>query len=493
MFRSRYLIAAVMMLAAFAAHAADRAPLSGEVLDAAREVGYRLPAVVPGDILARAASSRTAQAAPRDQAPWPTDHWTESTPEDQGMSTPLLTTAFAYAFNHGSRAVTVIRNGYLVAEHYGHGWDAATRQQAFSVSKSFTSCLLGMLMDDGVIAGVEEPAADFIPRWDDPQHGAVTIGHLLSMDSGLQYNLLTDPLLIASRNQNKYAVGLPMEHAPGTKWVYHNAACQVPSEIILNATGRQTAGFAAQRLAAVIGMPTTTWDSDRAGNTLTYMGIVAPARELAKFGYLFLRQGQWDGQQVVSAAYVARATQPSQALNPFYGYLWWLNTAGLAMPDVPADAYAAMGFEEKRIYVVPSLDLVAVRLGEPNRSWDDNAFLGRVCAAVTGPQVDAEAKAGSAGTRGDEPVLRGAYPNPFNPRTEIAFSLPADTGVELAVYDMRGRLVRTLLQGQTLTAGEHRLVWDGRDRNGSAAVAGIYFARLEAGGRVLTSRMTLAP
>ncbi|RJP67952.1 MAG: hypothetical protein C4532_13805, partial [Candidatus Abyssobacteria bacterium SURF_17] len=124
------------------------------------------------------------------------------------------------------------------------------------------------------------------------------------------------------------------------------------------------------------------WMSDTAGNTLTYMGVVASAREFAKFGYLYLRGGVWEGQQILSADWVSESTQPSQIMNPFYGYLWWLNTAGATWPNVPEDAFAAMGMNEKRIYVVPSLDIVAVRLGAPQAAWNDNAFLGRVCASV---------------------------------------------------------------------------------------------------------------
>ncbi len=471
--------------------AADTVPLAPEVLQAAREVNFSLPGRVPADIIQRAASTRPRPAAVEDMAPWPTGDWTPSTPEEQGMSTALLTDAFRYAFSHRAKSVVVIRNGYLVGEHYGPAWDAATRQQAYSVSKSFTSCLLGMLMDDGVIAGVDEPAATFISEWNDPEHGAVTIGHLLSMDSGLQYNLFTDPLLFASRDQSAYAVGLPMQHTPGTQWVYHNAACQVPSRIILNVTGMQPGVFAARRLAAVIGMPTATWETDRAGNTLTYMGVIASARELAKFGYLFLRQGRWEDRQVVSADYVDRATRPSQALNPFYGYLWWLNTAGLAMPDVPADAYAAMGFQEKRIYVVPSLDLVAVRLGDPAPAWDDNAFLGRVCAAVTG-KIAPRAEVAAAKVRTPEGVeLIGAVPNPFNPRTRIAFNLQQAAPVSLEVFDVRGRRVATLLAGDILDAGEHRITWNGRGPAGRPAPAGTYFYRLQAAASTLTGRMAL--
>ncbi len=474
------------------AGAVEQVVLPEGVLQAAAHLNFPLPEKVPADLPAKAGAKRLLSPEPQDMAPWPTGDWTESSPAAQGMSASVLRSAFEYAFAHGARSVVVIRNGYLVGEHYGGSWGPSTRQQAFSVSKSFTSALMGMLIDDGVIGGVDELVADFVPEWDDPSHGAVTMGHLLSMDSGLQYNLLTDPLLFVSRNQNAYAVGLPMEHDPGTKWVYHNAACQVPSEIILNATGMQAAHFAAARLGRVIGMWNTTWDTDRAGNTLTYMGIISSSRELAKFGYLFLRGGIWDGRQIISADYVRRATTPSQDLNPFYGYLWWLNTGGLALPDVPDDAYAALGFEEKRIYVVPSLDLVAVRLGDPSLSWDDNAFLGRVCAAVSGTQAKAAAGltgAKAAGRR--EITILGNHPNPFNPRTEIGFSLPRSAVVRLGVFDAAGRRVRVLVDGEALAAGDHLVAWDGRDAGGRSAAAGLYFYRLEAYGRVLMGKMAL--
>jgi len=491
--RRGILICIMITFLAAPAGAANTTKLPPEVLKAAAEVGYHLPDAIPTDILQRATAAYPEPAAVKAMAPWPTTGWAESTPEDQGMSTALLTDAFRYAFSRSAKGVVVIRNGYLVGEHYGPAWDASTRQQAFSVSKSFTSSLLGMLMDDGVITGPDQAAADFIPEWNDPQHGAVTVGHLLSMDSGLEYNLLTDPLLLISRDQSAYAVGLPMQHVPATKWVYHNAACQVPSRIILEATGMQPGEFAAGRLAGVIGMPTATWDTDRAGNTLTYMGVVASPRELAKFGYLFLRQGQWDGRQVVSADYVQSATRPSQSLNPFYGYLWWLNTAGLAMPDVPADAYAALGFEEKRIYVVPSLDLVAVRLGDPDGAWDDNAFLGRVCAAVTGSVATPKAAEHPLAERDEaaRPVLLAADPAPQAGGPRIAFSLSAEARVSLVVYDLRGRRVRTLLDGRAMGGGEHGIAWDGRSSGGVRAATGVYLYRLAAGAEVITGRLVL--
>ena len=134
---------------------------------------------------------------------------------------------------------------------------------------------------------------------------------------------------------------------------------------------------------------------------MTYCCAHTTARNFARFGYLFLRNGRWGNTQVVPEQWVRESTQPSQWQypawagisgngddrpqpsegRPGYGYYWWL----LNFPDAPKDMYMAMGIETKRIYVIPSLDIVAVRLGEGDKNWDDNAFLKPIVDATTGP------------------------------------------------------------------------------------------------------------
>lgn len=316
-------------------------------------------------------------------APWPTVDWSVSTPEEQGMDSATLETAFDYAIAQDSKALVVIRNGYIVSEWYGPDWDQTTRQRGFSIAKSFTSALIGMLIESGAIASVDTQVAWYVPEWRDRQHRTVTVRNLLSMDSGLYWSLFSDYLVLPTRpDQNAFAVGLPMQRPPGTFWTYNNSACQVLSKLILNTTGMQPADYAYYVLWTRIGMWNTSWMTDRAGNTLTYQSVIASAREFAKFGYLYLRQGEWDGVQIVSSDWVYESTQPSHFRNDFYGYLWWLNIGGGLWPDAPGDAFAAMGMNEKRIFVVPSLDIVAVRLGKGNSDWDDNAFIGPICNSV---------------------------------------------------------------------------------------------------------------
>ncbi len=363
------------------ARAEQPGKLSREALESVRSLNLHLPSEFPDtpDIYQQA----EPVVPPQVIAPWPTIDWSVSTPEEQGMKSGLLNAAFLYAVRNDSKAVVVIRNGYIVGEWYAEGWNETTRQSGFSMAKSFSSALVGMLIDDGYITSVDQPVADYVSEWDDFRHGKVTVRNLLSMNSGLYWDAVSDTVILATRyDQSAFAVGLPIEASPGRTWVYNNSAVQVISELILQAAGMPAEDYARERLWNKIGMWNATWLKDKAGNTLTYQSVIASAREFAKFGYLYLRGGMWDGEQIVPAEWVAESTRFSQLLNPVYGYLWWLNTAGLWWPNVPADAFAASGLNEKKIYVVPSLDIVAVRLGSAQPTWDDNAFLGLICASV---------------------------------------------------------------------------------------------------------------
>lgn len=316
-------------------------------------------------------------------APWPTVDWSISDPATEGIDPNGIQTAFQYGEAHGSNGMLVIRNGYLVAEWYAPGWDQDDQEDSFSMAKSVSSALYGTAFAEGIFPGLDTEAADYISEWNDPQHGDITLRHLLSMNSGLHWDFFTDYLLLGLANdQSQFAINLGMDATPGTSWVYNNSACQTLSAVFERRTGRQLHRYAQRRMFDVIGMHDATWLTDNAGNTLTYRTVYASAREFAKFGYLFLRGGHWDGTQVVPRRYVKKSVRPSQTENPFYGYLWWLNTAAAAMTDVPADAFYAAGLGEKRIYVVPSQDLVVVRIGPGSSGWDDNDFLGPISQAV---------------------------------------------------------------------------------------------------------------
>lgn len=352
------------------------------VIESAAEIGIRLPQAIRADWQQVATPAARPPAAAL-TAPWPTLDWTVSDPASQGMDPQGIQDAFDYAEAHSSNGLVVIRNGYLVAEWYAPGWAMDDQEDSFSMAKSVASTLYGSAFREGLFPQLDTEVADYVTEWDDPAHGDVTLRHLLSMNSGLHWDFFTDYIFLGLANdQSQFATNLGMDHTPGTTWVYNNSACQMLSATFEARTGRQLHEYAQHRMFDVIGMHDATWLTDNSGNTLSYRTVYASAREFAKFGYLCLRGGTWDGTPIIPRRFLKQSVRPSQQENPLYGYLWWLNTARASMPDVPADAFYAAGLDEKRIYVVPSQDLVVVRIGPGDSNWDDNAYLGPISQAV---------------------------------------------------------------------------------------------------------------
>jgi CubicO group peptidase (beta-lactamase class C family) len=164
--------------------------------------------------------------------------------------------------------------------------------------------------------------------------------------------------------------------------------------------------FTARKLSGPLGMASSTWDCSPAPNNRTNCTWYrSNLRDMSRFGLLILRHGTWENRQLITERFVRDATTTSQSLNESYGYLWWLNgkasyrlpaatlgvQEGMLWPDCPADACGALGAQDKKIYVVPSLDLVVARHGgaagvgsEGGRASFNNQLLGRVCRAVRG-------------------------------------------------------------------------------------------------------------
>ncbi|HUS82826.1 MAG TPA: serine hydrolase [Dehalococcoidia bacterium] len=316
---------------------------------------------------------------------WPGDVWGVSTPEDQGMDAARLEDVASYCAKHNCGATVITRHGRIVWERYWLGWDENSTDNSWSMAKSITDALIGIAIKEGKIEGVGQSAADFIPEWRDTDKEEITLRNLLSMTSGLLWNedyfeKSDVTMMITSDDQTGYAVNRPRFHDPGDDWYYSSGDTQLFSAIIRAATGMEAGQYAQEKLFGPIGIKGAWWDTDNAGNTMTYCCVHTTARNFARFGYLYLRNGRWNDKQVVPEGWVAESIKPSQWENPSYGYFWWLQD----LPDAPKDTFLADGFQTKRIYVIPSLDIVAVRIGENDGdNWDDNAFLKPIVESVT--------------------------------------------------------------------------------------------------------------
>lgn len=314
----------------------------------------------------------------------PGEDWEQADPEEMGFDPEALERIAEAAEAGGSNCLLITRRGRLVAEWYWNEGEPTTAQEVFSATKSFSSTLVGIAADQGHL-DVEEPASTYLHEWADGPSSEVTIEDLLSNDSGRQWSLRQDYVeLIQAPDRDEFALGVGQAHEPGTVWAYNNTAIQALDVVIERATGRSTAEFAREHLLEPIGMADSEMTVDAAGNTLTFMGLGSTCRDMARFGHLFLQEGRWDGEQVVSAEWVQRATQPSQELSAAYGYLWWLNRpgrlvdptiategpsgsggaeTGQMVPGAPDDMYWARGMGGQMVQVDPGSRTVAVRLG----------------------------------------------------------------------------------------------------------------------------------
>jgi CubicO group peptidase (beta-lactamase class C family) len=274
--------------------------------------------------------------------PVPGPSWEKVSPASAGFDPATLDRIAARAKKGKSNCLVVVRDGKLVGEWYFRGTEPNTTQNVFSVTKSFTSTLVGIASDDGDLR-VGDKASTWVHAWKRTPSDAVTIRDLLSMDSGRQ-SILTDYVqLVAAADRTAFAIGLRQSHPPGKVWTYNNAAVQTLEQVLEKSTGQDVAAFAAKRLFAPLGMTHSTMSTDRAGNAQTFEGIMSTCRDLARFGVLMLNEGRWGAKQIVSSRWVEQATgRSSTPLNAGYGYLWWLNRMGRPLRGITGSSSPAL-------------------------------------------------------------------------------------------------------------------------------------------------------
>lgn len=310
--------------------------------------------------------SIAAQESPADDRPWPTGQWRRSRPERQGMDPALLDEAGRIVATEmpDVTGLLVIRGGYVVYEQYfGQSYGRNDPVKIRSITKSVTGTLVGMAIAEGAITGLNQTIGelipDRIPSTADPETANITVGHLLTMTSGWQWDIGSDyERLIASKNWTAYSLNQPIIYEPGTFYAYNTGGSHLLSVILAKATGRDTADYAQATLFDPLGIKRPTWQRSPQDETVGGFGLELTPRELAKLGYLYLNDGVWDGQRVVASSWVRDATryQASGDSTGYaaYGYQWWVAEVG------GNSSFFGLGFGGQYLYVVPALDVIAV-------------------------------------------------------------------------------------------------------------------------------------
>lgn len=316
-----------------------------------------------------------------------------------------LNTAIATAFTEpgpdtqrNTQAVVVVMGDKIIAEKYAEGFNAQTSMIGWSMAKSITSVLVGILIKDGKL-DIHMPAP--VSAWksaDDPRKN-ITLDMLLRMSSGLEFEEVYGPfkdataMLYASPSMADFAAAKPLVAPLDTVWNYSSGTANIIARIAVDATGgslEKFYQFSRARLFDRIGASSPVIEPDASGSVVGSSYVFATARDWARFGLFLKNDGVWKNERILPEGWMAYATTPTPgASKGQYGAQFWLNAgeknnpANRKFPSLPSDLYYCGGFNGQIVAVIPSRDLVVVRLGVTHDdSWDHETFIRQILDAV---------------------------------------------------------------------------------------------------------------
>ncbi|MBM1107332.1 serine hydrolase [Aurantibacter crassamenti] len=301
-----------------------------------------------------------------------TNEWETIAPNEINWDTDKLEELRNFLIGENTKSFMVLLNGRIVVEDYYNGHTASDTWQWNSAGKTLVTATVGIAQQNSLI-NIDNKVSDYLGTdWTSTtpqQEDLITVKNLLSMTSGLD----DEPQVVIKRNLTYLADA-------GTRWAYGNVFQRLMN-VVEDASGTEFETYFNNELGDRIGM-NGFWN-----NGLIYRIYNSDTRSMAKFGLLASQNGNWDGTQIVDENFFIESKTTSQNINPSYGYLWWLNGKnkymlpssqteydGTLVPNAPNDMVAAMGKDEQRIYIVPSSNLVILRMGEATVSGDNFAL-----------------------------------------------------------------------------------------------------------------------
>jgi CubicO group peptidase (beta-lactamase class C family) len=307
-------------------------------------------------------------------------------PGDSAVTERLEPIAKAFvddkAYNGTPFAFVVLHKGGVVAERYRPGIGPDTQLLSWSMGKSFTNALTGIMAGDGLV-DIDAPLG--IPEWQADGRSAITLKDLMQMQSGLQWNEdygnRSDVNLMLHRETDMglYAIQKPLEHEPGTFWYYSSGSTNIVMRYLRGKfeSDQEFLTYMRQRLFAPLAIANPHFEPDMSGTPVGSSYLYVTARDYARFGQMFLDDGCIGGNRILPEGWVDFTVTPASASQGGYGAFFWLNRNHVC-PDVPEDMYSCNGHDGQQIYIIPSKDLVVVILGyspKPDRVIDFNGLL----------------------------------------------------------------------------------------------------------------------
>jgi len=286
-----------------------------------------------------------------------------------------------------TRAVLVVYKNQIIAEKYAKGFSKNTKLLGWSMTKSITSAILGILEKQGKINVNQK---NLFPEWENDERSKITLNNLLQMNSGLEwledYNTMSDitKMLFLAKDMSKSQIQKPLIGKPNNNWNYSSGTSNLLSGFIRNQfkTHQEYLDFWYAELIDKIGMNSMVIETDLTGNYIGSSYAWATARDWAKFGLLYLHNGNWNGTQILNKSWVNYTKTPTNSSNGEYGAHFWLNAGGV-YPNAPKDLFSCNGYQGQHIFIIPSKEMVIVRMGLTEApEFDFDTFLKEILATV---------------------------------------------------------------------------------------------------------------
>lgn len=309
-----------------------------------------------------------------------------------GINMSVLNTALNRAFadttdTKGTFAVAVAYKNQLVAERYKKGFSDKNRFLSWSMAKSFTHALAGIMVKKGLL-NIDSPCN--FTQWQADSRSAITLTNLMHMNSGLDWNEnygnLSDVTLMLhkSADMGLFSIEKPLIARPDSLWTYNSGSTNIVCYAMRKQFKNESEYYAFPRkeLFNPLGMRSAIFETDASGTFVGSSYVYCTMRDYVRFGLLYLHNGNWLGNQILPEGWVDNARQEAAGSKGQYGSFFWLNRSG-DYPDVPRDLFMCRGHDGQYIYIIPSLDLVVVRTGFSKKgTFDLQAFLASVVKAV---------------------------------------------------------------------------------------------------------------
>ena len=286
-----------------------------------------------------------------------------------------------------TRSVLVIYKGQIIEEEYINGFDEKSMILGWSMAKSITSAVIGVMVKEKKVSLNQ---INLFEEWNDDSRKNITLANLLNMNSGLEweenYAKICDAtkMLFSEANMTQSQLIKPLITEPNNSWNYSSGTSNLLSGFIRNQfpTHQDYLDYWYEKVIDKIGMHSMLIETDFDGNYVGSSYAWATTRDWAKFGLLYLYNGNWNGVQILDPSWIAFTKKPSNGSDGVYGGHFWLNAGG-KFPDVPKDMFSCNGFQGQRVWIIPSKDLVVVRTGlHEYPFFDTNQFLSELISTI---------------------------------------------------------------------------------------------------------------